>query len=165
MTSTALPPTLKAAKILAAAGITSIEDLAACSEDELLGIKGFGPAALEQVRQLLGDHEVQLAGESAAELEDTTVRASTMRGIQAMPKSVQVHPFAALAMRLAKAVDDEAVAAKAEQFRKTYDALHAMVPARRSAGADPGDQPAPPEAGKSRVDEIGARRRAKVSGA
>lgn len=161
MTTNTLPPGLRCAKTLVAQGISTLEDLAACSEDELLGLKGIGPAALEQIRAALAEHEFKLSGTPVEPLEETTVHGATLRAIESMPQSVQRHPFAALALRLAGSIDDEMVAARSKELRETINALHSMHGASQPA-APGGDEGAtgPTSPPASPVDEIAARRRA-----
>jgi DNA-directed RNA polymerase alpha subunit len=45
-------------------GIFSVRDLTECSPQDLLRIRQFGPAMLDEVRRVLARHGLSLAGES-----------------------------------------------------------------------------------------------------
>ena len=45
---------------------TALADIAAFTEDDLLAVKGIGPKVIDTIREMLADHGLHLAGETAA---------------------------------------------------------------------------------------------------
>jgi len=151
-----------------AQGIRTLDDLAALSEDEVLSIPGIGPARLAEIVDVLWEHDLELVGdelddqdEAAADFDVEPVRDTTPPPADG-PVYRAVHtrvagyatdpaeaPFAAIAERLAREVDDGGNPYVARELRMVLGVLGGL-PEPANGPGDADSQPAEDEVAKAR---------------
>lgn len=149
---------LRCAKALAAQRLWTLDSLAELTEAEVLDIKGVGPAALRQIREALWDCGLELSpsspqppragdagdgGDSEGVDAPGPVELATLARVAALAEHVKRLPHAAIAVRLARELDDLGMAATAKELRATLLDLDAL---------------SPPAVTLDRVDQVAAQR-------
>ncbi|GAA4358462.1 hypothetical protein [Angustibacter luteus] len=158
-----------------AQGIRTLEDLAALSEDEVLGIHGIGLARLAEIIDVLWENDLELvvSEDPEAELpvdpEPLDVDASRTPPSTAVQQAVHARvapfaadpadaPFAAIAERLAREVDESGNPYVARELRMVLGALGPTpTPATGDAGEPPTVEDEVAKARRERQEHRGRR--------
>lgn len=128
---TVLPKIPKSAvAVLQTAGVESLEDAAAWSEDELAGLRGFGPKAFQTVKQAMADAglEFDSGSEKRSDPINVAMAKERMKGVPEIPEDHGLPKIGSPATRALTSIGVLQLDQVAAMTREDVLALHGVGP-------------------------------------